>query len=243
MRNNNQEIIRLLALESYRENRGRNRILIGAVAFVVIMLFGVFSLSIGKIEADYLLYMRNAGTAAYTTLERPTEKQTDMINALSYIKETGTSVYLGTADAFTCEVLDENAYEIMQRPAYTDIHGAYPSEEDELMLPMRALTQIGIEEPELNMKIEVKLKLDSGKTIEKTFRLSGYYTEYVDPSVAPPRGFCSQKLLDTLAIDRAENSLLLIQQNDRLEDELIEEKLYDDVPMSCLLYTSPSPRD
>ncbi|WP_462377840.1 hypothetical protein, partial [Emergencia timonensis] len=67
MRNNNQEIIRLLALESYRENRGRNRILIGAVAFVVIMLFGVFSLSIGKIEADYLLYMRNAGTAAYTT--------------------------------------------------------------------------------------------------------------------------------------------------------------------------------
>ena len=231
MRNNNQEIIRLLALESYRENRGRNRILIGAVAFVVIMLFGVFSLSIGKIEADYLLYMRNAGTAAYTTLERPTEKQTDMINALSYIKETGTSVYLGTADAFTCEVLDENAYEIMQRPAYTDIHGAYPSEEDELMLPMRALTQIGIEEPELNMKIEVKLKLDSGKTIEKTFRLSGYYTEYVDPSVAPPRGFCSQKLLDTLAIDRAENSLLLIQQNDRLEDELIEEKLYDDVPM------------
>ena len=79
---------------------GRNRILIGAVAFVVIMLFGVFSLSIGKIEADYLLYMRNAGTAAYTTLERPTEKQTDMINALSYIKETGTSVYLGTADAF-----------------------------------------------------------------------------------------------------------------------------------------------
>ena len=70
---------------------------------------------------------------------------------------------------FTCEVLDENAYEIMQRPAYTDIHGAYPSEEDELMLPMRALTQIGIEEPELNMKIEVKLKLDSGKTIEKTF--------------------------------------------------------------------------
>ena len=57
MRNNNQEIIRLLALESYRENRGRNRILIGAVAFVVIMLFGVFSLSIGKIEADYLLYI------------------------------------------------------------------------------------------------------------------------------------------------------------------------------------------
>ena len=231
MKNNNREIIRLIARESYKENRGRNRILIGAVAFVIIMLFGVFSLSIGKIEADYLLYMRTAGTAAYTTLERATEKQTKAIQDLPYIKETGTSVYLGNTGVFTCEVLDKSAYEIMQKPAYTGIHGTYPAEKDEIMLPVRALNELGIENPELNMKIPVTLVVSSGGTIEKEFRLSGFYTEYVDPSAAPPRGFCSQKFLDTLDIDIEENSLLLIQQNDTLEDEQIEEKLYDDVAM------------
>lgn len=231
MRNNNREIIRLLAFASYKKNRGRNRILIGAVAFVVITLFGVFSLSIGKIEADYLLYLRTSGTSAYTTLERPTDRQIKTIEGLSYIKETGKSVYLGSTDVFTCEVLDKNAYETMQLPAYTDVHGDYPSKENEIMLPIRALKETGIENPKLNMKIPVKLTLDSGETIKKEFRLSGFYTEYVDPSVAPPRGFCSQQFLDSLPVDVEMNSLLLMQQNDTLEDEQIEQKLYDDVPM------------
>lgn len=231
MRNNNGEIIRTLARRSYQDNRGRNRILVGAVAFVILMLFGVFSLTIGKIEADYLLYMRTSGTAAYTMLERPSEKQVERIRDLAYIKETGTSVYLGATDVFTCEVLDKDAYEIMQRPAYTDVHGTYPVKKDEIMLPVRALEGIGIEAPKLNMKISVKMKMDSGQTIKQQFRLSGFYTEYVDPFIAPPRGFCSQKFLDSLDIDIEANSLLLIQQNDVLEDEEIEEKLYDDVVM------------
>ena len=126
MKNNNKEVIALLAKKSYKDNKGRNKILTAAVAFVVIMLFGVFSLSIGKIESDYLLYIRTAGTAAYTSLERPSKEQAEIIKNLSYIKETGETVDIGYTEAFGCEVLDEDAYQHMQKPAYTDINGAYP---------------------------------------------------------------------------------------------------------------------
>ena len=118
----------------YRANVVRNRILITAIALVVIMLFGVFGLSIGKIKTDYLLYVRNSGTAAYTTLERATEEQRREIEGLDYIKETGTVVYIGHTDDFAAEVLDTKAYEKIQKPAYTDIHGTYPKEVKEVML-------------------------------------------------------------------------------------------------------------
>ena len=68
MRNNKQEIAALLARESYNSNKSRNRILTAAVALTVMMLFGVFSLAVGKLEPEILLYMRNSGTAASTTL-------------------------------------------------------------------------------------------------------------------------------------------------------------------------------
>lgn len=231
MKNNNQAIITLLAREGYKENKGRNRILIGVIAFVVILLFSVFSLSVGKIETDYLLYMRNAGTAAYTTLERPTQEQSKAISALPYIKETGQMVYIGYTDAFSCIVLDEDAYEKMQVPAYTDIHGTYPEKENEMMLPIRALSEMNIEKPNIGMKIPIEIELDDGTAIEKSFVLSGYYTEYVDPAQSAPNGYFSKAFLDRLDINLEENTILLIQQNDNIEYESIESKLYDDVKM------------
>lgn len=231
MKNNNKEVLLLLAKRSYKDNRGRNRILTGAVAFVVIMLFGVFSLSAGKIESDYLLYIRNAGTAAYTTLERPTESQCERVKELSYIKETGKTVYIGYTDVFGCEILDADAYQYMQKPAYTDIHGEYPQKENEIMLPIRALEVLGIETPELGMEITADIHLVSGELVKRAFRLSGYYTEYADPLSSAPKGFFSQRFLETLDIDAEYNTTLLIQQNDTIVDDFVEKLLYRDIPM------------
>ena len=228
MKNNNREIISLLAKNMYRANVVRNRILITAIALVVIMLFGVFGLSIGKIKTDYLLYVRNSGTAAYTTLERATEEQRREIEGLDYIKETGTVVYIGHTDDFAAEVLDTKAYEKIQKPAYTDIHGTYPKEEKEVMLPMRALEEIGISKPYIGMDIPLKITLVNDSIREEHFRLSGYYTEYVDPMVGAPRGYFSQAFLDGLKLNIQENTTLLIQQKDTITDEKIEERLYFD---------------
>lgn len=231
MRNNNQEIAALLARESYNSNKSRNRILTAAVALTVMMLFGVFSLAVGKLETDILLYMRNSGTAASTTLERGSQEQQEEIEALPYIKAVGSSVYIGNTEEYSCEVLDETGWEKMTAPAYSDIHGEYPQKTDEIMLPVRALEAIGIHEPTLGMEIPASITLPEGEKLEKTFILSGYYTDYRDPAIYRPAGYFSQEFLQGLTMEKEENTTLLIQQKDNMDDEAIEDMLYRDVEM------------
>ena len=71
----------------------------------------------------------------------------------------------------------------MQKPAYTDIHGEYPTKGNEIMLPMRALKLLGVSKPKLGMVIPVTMTDSEGEEHSGDFRLSGYYTEYVDPSM------------------------------------------------------------
>ena len=163
MKNNNQKILRLLAKREYQENKRRNRILIGTVAFAVWMIFCVFSLAIGKIQADYLLMVRNGGTKASTTLEDPSEEQYRKIQELAYIRSAGMETDFAATDAFLCTVLDKTAWENMQKPAYTDIHGGYPTKENEIMLPMRALKLLGVSKPKLGMVIPVTMTDSEGE--------------------------------------------------------------------------------
>lgn len=231
MRNNNREVIRMLARESYRANRSRNRILTTAVAFTVMMLFCVFSLAIGKISTDCLLYIRNAGTAAYTMLERANEAQKKEIDALPYIRDTGFDVVFGYTEEYSCEVMDKATWEIMQKPAYSHIHGTYPEEKDEIMLSMRALNGMGITDPEVGMEIHDRIQLADGNEMDGTFRLSGFYTEYMDPTITVPAGYFSKEFYDTLDVDTDQSTILLIRQADGITDEDIMRRLYTDVTM------------
>ncbi|HJC91511.1 MAG TPA: ABC transporter permease [Candidatus Mediterraneibacter excrementigallinarum] len=231
MRNNNREVIRMLARESYRANRSRNRILTTAVAFTVMMLFCVFSLAIGKISTDCLLYTRNAGTAAYTMLERANEAQKEEIDALPYIRDTGFDVVFGYTEEYSCEVMDKTTWEIMQKPAYSHIHGTYPEEKDEIMLSMRALNGMGITDPEVGMEIHDRIQLADGNEMDGTFRLSGFYTEYMDPTITVPAGYFSKEFYDTLDVDTDQSTILLIRQADGITDEDIMRRLYTDVTM------------
>ena len=231
MRNNNREVIRMLARESYRANRSRNRILTTAVAFTVMMLFCVFSLAIGKISTDCLLYTRNAGTAAYTMLERANEAQKEEIDALPYIRDTGFDVVFGYTEEYSCEVMDKATWEIMQKPAYSHIHGTYPEEKDEIMLSMRSLNGMGITDPEVGMEIHDRIQLADGNEMDGTFRLSGFYTEYMDPTITVPAGYFSKEFYDTLDVDTDQSTILLIRQADGITDEDIMRRLYTDVTM------------
>ena len=230
MKNNNQKILRLLAKREYQENKRRNRILIGTVAFAVWMIFCVFSLAIGKIQADYLLMVRNGGTKASTTLEDPSEEQYRKIQELAYIRSAGMETDFAATDAFLCTVLDKTAWENMQKPAYTDIHGEYPTKENEIMLPMRALKLLGVSKPKLGMVIPVTMTDSEGEEHSGDFRLSGYYTEYVDPSMGKAYGYFSKTYLDQLDLSEVSRTLL-IEQSRSVDGQTVEDRLYQDIPM------------
>lgn len=231
MRNNNREVIKMIAARQYQSNRGRNTILIAATAIAVVMIFCIFSITAGKINADYLLYMRNSGTAASTTLEQADEKQYEQIKNLPYIKEVGKETAFGVSDKFICSVLDKSAWENIQVPAYTDICGVYPEKADDIMMSVRALEAIGIKSPKLGMKITCPIYFDEGVSKEQTFYLCGYFTEYVDPMMSMPPAYFSQKYLDTLTTNIDDCTTLLIMQEDNISGESVEEMLYNDVKM------------
>lgn len=237
MKNNNRQILKLLAAREYRQNRCRNRILISVIAMAVCMVFCVFSLTFGKIHSDYLLYVRSAGTAASTTLEYPDDAQYQQIQNLSYIKETGWQKTFGEAENFYCTVLDQNAWEFMQKPAYTDIHGEYPTRSTEVMLPERVLESMKIRKPHIGMEISLSIQTGNQKTKDQntktqTFTLSGWYTEYVDPVVSLPHAYFSEEYMEQAVTSEDDiTTTLLIRQDDRLTGEVVEEKLYRDVTM------------
>lgn len=222
--------MRLLAKREYQENKRRNRILIGTVAFAVWMIFCVFSLAIGKIQADHLLMVRNGGTKASTTLEDPSEEQYRKIQELAYIRSAGMETDFAATDAFLCTVLDKTAWENMQKPAYTDIHGEYPTKENEIMLPMRALKLLGVSKPKLRMVIPVTMTDSEGEEHSGDFRLSGYYTEYVDPSMGKAYGYFSKTYLDQLDLSKVSRTLL-IEQSGSVDGQTVEDRLYQDIPM------------
>ena len=53
----------------------------------------------------------------------------------------------------------------------------------------------------------------------------------MNPAIFRPAGYFSQEFLQRLSIDTAENTTLLIQQKDNIDDEAIEDMLYRDVEM------------
>ena len=97
--NNNQEVLSMLAEKLRKKNRGRNMVLLCAVAVGIVTLTLIFGTSAGKIQAEYTKAVRRAGSTASAVLENATEDQYRQICSLSYIKNAGKRVRAGRAES------------------------------------------------------------------------------------------------------------------------------------------------
>ena len=233
MKNNNKKVIVHLAKKQYDAEKKRCLILTGAVAFAVMTLFCVFSFASGKIETDMLREARERGVVSNTSLERATEGQYEQIKKLPYIKDVGRCVRFGDTLGTRCTVIDGTAWEQIKKPAFTDIHGNYPQEKTEVMLPMRALKAVGITDPQVGMELSLPISFFNEKNGEGDydFVLSGYYTEYIATAFyGLPDTYFSQAFLDSLD-DGQLDLTLYMRQNDRIDGRTVENDLYQDIEM------------
>lgn len=192
-------------LDSYRkQNRNKNRLLFLAVALTVGAIFCMISFAYGKIQVDIQKHIRTDGMTVSTYLENGTEEMAGQLHTLSYIAETGKEKFAGKLfdqmiKYCDCVVADETAFETMLCPAYTQIVGTYPKQENEIMLSTKTLAYLGISEP----KVGMELKLDfywndlfqTKGTGQQTFQLSGYFTEYQNQGASSSIAFLSEKKL------------------------------------------------
>lgn len=234
IRNNNQEIIKDLAKASYKYSKSRNRLMIGSIAIAVIIIFCIFSIMKGRIDAEFLSEVRFEGSNASTVLDYPTSKQIKQIRGLSYIDEVGSINYFARGkrngeDKFVCLVADESAFNNIYLPAYSNIKGNYPKKDNEIMISIRGLEELGIKNPKLGMDIEIEIYMDKNKSDFQIFKLSGFYTDYVNPLVNPPIGFFNESYIKHLGFSMKEPTSLLIRQKSWYSWEDIEKKLYEDI--------------
>lgn len=231
----NSNIISLLARGNYRGNRGRNRVLIWAAAAGMLVLGAVFSIAVGKVEAEVMRAQRQGGTLATTYLERGSQQQYEQLQTLRYVKTVGKEFDIGPAyadDKLCCDIkaLDQTAWEELTAPAYTDMHGTYPTDRGEIMLSRRALSELGITDPTVGMKIPLTIEHNLQNVIEEEFRLSGYFTDYTNTECESV-GYVSETQTEELGEDWEQPDNILIQQNDMVGAREVENKLYEDVEM------------
>lgn len=230
--NNNTNVIRLLSKAIRKCNKGRNRILMGAVILCILTLTFVFGTAYGKINAEYTKNIRMDGTTASTYIEEGTKQQYEKVRSLGYVKETGRRMKMGETAICSIQVLDQTAWKKMMKPAYTDIHGTYPKKQQEIMLPVKTLKKLGINNPKRGMKIALDVSISFFQTEKEEFELSGWYSAYTeDNGKSKAIGYVSEKKLKDWGYDIEEGSDILICQSNDMDWKDTEEKLYEDVPM------------
>lgn len=230
--NNNTNVIRLLSEAIRKCNKSRNRILMGAVVLCILTLTFVFGTAYGKINAEYTKNIRMDGTTASTYIEEGTKQQYEKVCSLGYVKETGRRMKMGETDICSVQVLDRTAWEKMMKPAYTGVHGTYPKKQQEIMLPVKTLKKLGINNPKRGMKIALDVSISFFQTEKEEFKLSGWYSAYTeDNGRSKAIGYVSEKKLKDWGYDIKEGSDILICPANDMDWKDTEEKLYEDVPM------------
>ena len=230
--NNNTNVIRLLSEAIRKCNKSRNRILMGAVVLCILTLTFVFGTAYGKINAEYTKNIRMDGTTASTYIEEGTKQQYEKARSLGYVRETGRRMKMGETDVCSVQVLDRTAWEKMMKPAYTGIHGTYPEKQQEIMLPVKTLKKLGIDNPKRGMKIALDISISFFQTEKEEFKLSGWYSAYTeDNGRSKAIGYVSEKKLKDWGYDIKDGSDILICPANDMDWKDTEEKLYEDVPM------------
>lgn len=235
VRNNNKAVETELAKVYYKKNSRRNEILVLSIAMSLFLLYAAFSIASGKIRADYLIDIRGMGTLATISLENGSEEQLNQMKSLPYISEVGlkkTLIEGKYKDKWSGRLvyIDNNAYEKMFKPAYTDIRGSYPQKANEIMLSVESLQQMGIENPKLGDSIGITFELDDEEET-KEFILSGYYTDYIDPSINIPEAYVSRAFLTDNGFTLFPVDKIMAVQSSLDSGEDIERRLYFDIDM------------
>ena len=134
----NQSAERVLMDASRKKNQNRNRLLFIVITITVGVIFSVFSLIYGKMEIDIQKNMKADGMAVSTYIENGTADMTQQLIQLPCIESIGKEKFAGkllddSIKYCDCVITDVTGFEKMIRPAFTNVVGAYPEKENEII--------------------------------------------------------------------------------------------------------------
>lgn len=217
----NKKVIAGLAKKNYFQNWKKNILIIAAIILTSFMITAVCSIGLSYWNAISLRNVMMNGMIFDVSLPAPTIEQVKKANSMDEILYAGITVESAVIDKYQDNEVniplswsDTTNWEKQCVPVYEFIEGRYPHNENEVMLSTQTLKRIGIDMPEIGMKLPVSYFMLSEKetSLEKTFVLSGFYRDYSGRS----QGFISRSFYEKSGADQTvmtEGSLRITLKN------------------------------
>jgi len=243
--NNNKAIVRKITGRTLRSDKRRNFFIIAAIALTTFLIASVFSVGTSFHETINMSEKRLQGSVSNMGFGAPTAEQLEKIYTLDYIKTVGIGAYIAhtydfpklhneTRDRLDIGFVDKTQWEEMFSPAYTNIVGHYPEQENEIMLSRYMLNGMGIENPSIGIKIPFTYIVNGTEEAKsETFILSCIYTEYSFSGMGGGGGIAvwtSRAFVEKYGKLTPENTIINIIFKDRGHIDEYIEKLKQDLP-------------
>ncbi|MGC6767930.1 ABC transporter permease [Enterococcus sp. LJL51] len=187
-----KKIIRSIGIKSFRANKRRNIFVSIAIILTTVLLTSVVSLGMSFLESNEQQQRRILGTMADANMNNLTAAQYKKLSENEGVEAYGTQRTIGMINPVSqkkkdAELIlhwyDESEWLNLRVPTVTDIEGQFPKKKDEVLIPLSALTILGIEHPKIGMEIPLTFTYQN-QTITQSFTLSGYFKEYVTQRVS-----------------------------------------------------------
>lgn len=208
----NKKVVTEIAEITYRGNKKRNLLTVFAIVLTTFLIAVVMAVGISYWNTVSERQLRMQGMDYDIELSDPREDQVEKIRSMDKVKYAGVAVKCAMLEQYQDKLLDktrvycldEVCWEKQTVPALESYKGKYPQKENEIMFSASTLKAMGIQKPEIGMKLPLTyFTLEDGPTeqlLEKEFVLCGWYIDYTGKQ----RGYVSKEFLKQTGVKQTD---------------------------------------
>lgn len=202
---NNKAVINEIAITTYKANKKRNIMMVFAIFLSTFLIASIISVGTGYWQSIQERTRYTSGMDYDISLTEPEDFQIKKARSIEEIKCAGLLVKCAMLEKYKQNPVsktrlywaDNTCWHEIILPALETFTGNYPTKENEILLSLRTLNNMGIKKPQTGMKLPLSyFTLEEGtneKILEKEFVLCGFYNDYTGKS----RGYISEKFYKT----------------------------------------------
>ena len=179
LENNTDHVVKKLAAQRIRADRGKNILIIMAVVLTTVLFAAVFAVAGGFLDQWKQIQRQRYGNA-HGTIKFLTQQQYEMLTASDQVREVYYTRLAGTAENEELAKLDTEVRYAQDGSAHSfncyPSTGRMPQDEDEIATSTLVLDALGVP-CELGETVRLMISVD-GVSYEKEFGLCGFWEGY-----------------------------------------------------------------
>ncbi len=208
----NKKVIREIAGTTYRANKKKNMLTAFAIILTTFLISIVMAIGVSYWNTISERQIRMEGMDYDIELSEPREDQVETIRTMDNVENAGVAVKCAIIEQYQDKSLDkvrlywldETCWEKQTIPALESYEGNYPQGMNEIMLGMNVLKGMGIQEPEIGMKLPITYfslnNSENEELLQNEFVLCGWYKDYSGNQ----RGYVSKDFFESTGVKQTD---------------------------------------